>query len=109
MTEPTVRATRYTVSLLPETDINYRIHAVYVEFRGRTIDGDGELWIVEHNSAQLHPDGTWRDHDYYAWPDLESALQAAHVGVYSAVVNGRTAMDVVALNAAAVSPEDGPR
>lgn len=90
---PAVRPTRYAVSLLDETDVNYRVHTVQVEFRGRTLGDHAEIWIVEHNGAQLHPDGTWRDHDYYAWPDLPTALGAAYGGVYSAVVNGRTAVE----------------
>lgn len=86
---PTVRSTRHTVSLLPECDINYRRHAVNVEFRGIGADG-AELWIVENMGAQLHPDGSWRDHDYYAWRDEQEALAAAKAGVHTLRVNTLT-------------------
>lgn len=76
MSELSVRATRYTVSRLPESDINYRRGAIDIEYRGQSLDG-WELWVVLNVGAQLHPDGTWRDHDYYAWPDFDSARDAA--------------------------------
>ncbi len=80
--EPTVRPTRFTVSVLPETDINYRRAAIHIEYRGPRLGG-GELWIVENQGAQLHPDGVWRDHDYFAWPDRFSATDAAVAAIHT--------------------------
>jgi len=92
-----VTTTRYTVSELPETDINYKHAAVHVEYRGQRLGG-GELWVVLNVGAQLHPDGEWREHDYYSWPDAATALDAAKAAIH-------TTWSVIASDALARSKE----
>lgn len=87
--EPTVRTSAYTVSVLPEDDINYKFYAVRVERRGSGV------WIVEHQGAQLHPDGSWRDHDYFSWPDADTALARAREAAPHITVNRRSVTDVL--------------
>lgn len=74
--EPEIRATRFTVSALPETDINYRHAAIHIEYEGRTGTG-GELWSVQNIGAYLWPDGSWRVHEFHAWPNYQRARAAA--------------------------------
>ncbi len=76
MPELSVRPTRYTVSRLPEGDINYRHAAVHIEYEGRS-GRWGELWSVRNVGAYLWPDGSWRDHEFHAWPSYQRAQDAA--------------------------------
>lgn len=79
----TVRTTRYTVSALPETDINYRHAAIHVEYLGRNLRDGTEHWVAVNLGAYLHPDGHWVDHKSYSWPDSDSATAAAQAAIHT--------------------------
>lgn len=81
--QPTVRVTRYTVSVLPESDINYRHGAVHVEYEGRFSGRYGEMWSVRNLGAYLWPDGSWREHEYHAWVGFERARDAAVAAIHT--------------------------
>ena len=53
MAEPTVRVTEYTVSMLPEDDINAGAFDITVAYRGH------DLWAVSRSRRCLGRDGTW--------------------------------------------------
>ena len=52
-----IRTTQYTVSCLPETDVNYRLYAITVEYLP-----DDDNWMVHRNGECLGADGTWDEH-----------------------------------------------
>jgi hypothetical protein len=96
-------ATRYTVSLLPETDINAHVFEITVEYRGH-----GQWAVLRHGWCLGH-DGAW---DYELRPsaredewiaahrfDLDTALRLAKEAAPGVAVNGLTAADVLARNA----------
>ncbi|MER5653487.1 hypothetical protein ABT076_10775 [Streptomyces sp. NPDC002131] len=96
----TVRPTRYTVSVLPEGDINHHIYEVTVEDRG------ADRWAVCWMGECLAADGSWnyeprpssRDDD---WLDnhrftLGTALQLAEQAAPNVLVNGITAGQALA-------------
>lgn len=96
--EPTVQATRYEVSLLPEDDINRRHFTLYVEWRG------DDRWAVTTGFRDcLAADGTWsyeprpseRDDDWIGTHrfDLNTALSMAKTHASNIRVNGHTAVD----------------
>ena len=105
MPEPTVRATRYEVSCLPENFINAEAFALSVEYRGR------EKWAVLDGSHMcLSVDGGWdwesipseREDEWLAEHrfDLDTALQMAKEHAPKVVINGYTIPDVLAMVAA---------
>lgn len=101
--EPTVRPTRYEVSLLPQTDINYPSYVVTVEYRG------AGRWAVTRHHHCLSVDGTWswealpsnRQDEWLAAHrfNQETALHLAREAVWHITVNGHTVHE--ALNHAA--------
>lgn len=98
---PIVRPRAYTVSLLPEDDVNYKHYLVLVEKQDRY------GWTVHDGHCCLNRDGTWNHRDagisVYgrddAWIaahrfDRETALQLAREAAPHVEVNGRTAAQV---------------
>ncbi|MGK5628566.1 hypothetical protein [Streptomyces sp. URMC 123] len=95
---PTVQATRYTVSCLPEDDVNARHYEITVEYRG------GGRWAVTRFSTCLGVDGTWalgikpydRGDDWLDAHrfDLDTALHLAKKAAPSVTVNDVTAADI---------------
>ena len=98
--EPTVRETRYEVSLLPEDNINAHTWMVAVEYRGRG------RWAVLHHGYCLGTDGEWsyesmpsgREDEWLAMHrfDLDTALRLAKEHAPKLTINGMTAADVLA-------------
>lgn len=96
--KPTVTATRYEVSLLPEDDINRPVYTITVESRG-----DGR-WAVCWMRECLATDGTWshepipssRDDAWLANHrfDLDTALRLAREQAPQITVNGMSATEV---------------
>ncbi|MFS4103834.1 hypothetical protein [Streptomyces sp. PD-S100-1] len=97
---PTIRPTRYSVSLLPEHNVNHHVYEVTVEDRG------ADRWAVCWMGDCLAADGTWdreprpsiRDDD---WLDthrftLATALKLAEEAAPHVTVNGITASQVLA-------------
>jgi len=95
----TVRPTRYTVNLLPETDINGHVFEITVEYRGAS------RWAVLRHGQCLGADGAW---DYEMRPsereddwldthrfDLDTALRFAQEQAPLITVNGLTAADAL--------------
>ena len=93
-------ATRYTVNLLPETDINAHVFEITVDYRGHG------LWAVLRHGWCLSTDGSW---DYEVRPseredewiaehrfDLDTALRLAEEAAPGVTVNGLTAADALA-------------
>ncbi|MCW2898794.1 MAG: hypothetical protein JWO67_1059 [Streptosporangiaceae bacterium] len=105
--EPTVRATRYEVSCLPEGNVNARHFTLRVEHRG-----DGR-WCVTDGHNCLGADGTWgyeplpsnRDDDWMKTHrfDLDTAIQLAKDFAPKLTINGLTAADVLARTREAAS------
>jgi hypothetical protein len=96
-------ATTYTVSLLPDDDINHGHYAITVEYRG------DDRWAVMQRRWCLGTDGGWeyemqvseREDDWLAthrFP-LEQALELAKAAAPDVEVNGRTAAEVLARRA----------
>lgn len=99
--QPTAEATTYTVSLLPETSIDYSSFAITVEKRGPA------GWAVLRNRWCLGADGEWefeltpseRADDWIAthrFP-LERALELAKAAAPDVCVNGYTAARLMAV------------
>jgi len=96
--EPTVRATGYEVSLLPEGDINRLSYTISVEYRG------GDRWAVVRHRQCMNAAGEWswesvpseREDEWLAEHrfDLDTALRLAKKAAPHVVVNGHTAVDV---------------
>lgn len=96
----TARATRYTVSALPEDHPDSDMFEIAVEYRG-----DG-LWGVRHLGYSLSATGQWSpgpstDDGREAWFAAhrftkEAALAAAHDAAPKLTVNGFTAAQVLA-------------
>lgn len=97
--EATARATEYTVSCLPEDDIDSQVFGITVQYRG------GGRWAVIHHSSCLGADGTWefgvKEYDRgEAWMDahrfdLDTALALAKAAAPHIVINGHTVTDVL--------------
>lgn len=95
--EPTVQATAYEVSFLPESDINRPYFAITVEYRG------GDRWAVVRHRQCMNAKGEWswesipseREDDWLADHrfDLETALRLAKEAAPMVTVNGRTAIE----------------
>jgi hypothetical protein len=104
-----VRVTEYTVSALPEDDVNSLSFAITVAYRGRG------LWAVTRHKRCLNAEGEWdweplpsdRDDDWLAWHrfDLDVALGLAKEALPRIVVNGMTAADVLARTGGAAKPK----
>lgn len=99
MAEPTVRATEYVVSLLPEDDINAGHYEVTIAWRGH-----GKWAIVHGGRWCLSRSGEWdyemqpssREDDWLAthrW-ELSEALDKAKEVAPGITVNGITAQQV---------------
>lgn len=90
--EPTVHATRYTVSCLGEKHFHF---ALSVEYRG-----EGK-WAVMDGPFGLFADGR-RDWESTVGDrfDLETALRLAREQAPLMTVNGRTVADVLAMEVA---------
>lgn len=107
-----IRPTEYTVSLLPEDDVNHRAFAITVQYRG---GGRWAITLGEH--ACLGRDGTWAPgvKPYGrgdAWLgahrfDRDAAIELAREAAAKVTVNGITAMQAWARTQAAT--EDGAR
>ncbi|MFJ3839429.1 hypothetical protein ACIPY6_28535 [Streptomyces sp. NPDC090054] len=95
--EPTVTATRYEISLLPEGDVNRRTFLLYVEYRGQG------LWAVHDGHGQYDADGEWCAGMSPAGPaenwfgvhrfSLHMALELAKQLAPGITVNGHTAAE----------------
>jgi hypothetical protein len=98
--EATVRPTQYTVSCLPEGDINASVYTITVEYRG------ADRWAVTRHRQCLAVDGTW---DYEMWPseredewlaahrfDIDTALRLAREAAPLITVNGHTVAEALA-------------
>ncbi|MEU9578768.1 hypothetical protein [Streptomyces chilikensis] len=92
--EPTVHATEYQVSCLPDDDINSHLYAITVQY-----GGDNRYAVIRHSMC-LGADGTW-DHGVKEYDrgddwltahrfDLDTALQLAKEQARLITVNGRT-------------------
>lgn len=100
MPNPTVRPTRYEVSLLPEDDVNYPVYALGIEARG------AGRWAVVRHRMCLGVDGEWdwepipseRGDDWLAAHrfDLDTALRLAKQAAPGVTVNGISAAQVLA-------------
>lgn len=100
---PTVSPARYTVSLLPESDVNYRLYVVEVMYWG-----DGHWGVINGaTDTRLGIDGAWADGikpygrgddwlDAHRF-DLDTALRLAQEAAPHVIVNGRTAADAYRL------------
>jgi hypothetical protein len=117
--EPQVRPTTYSVSCIPEDDINARHFTLKVEYRGNG------LWAVTDGGSFLGRNGTWSDG--YSWRDgneepateedfreesegqeawravyrhdLDTALRLAKEAAPHMLVNGHTVADALARRA----------
>lgn len=100
MAEPYVRATRYVVNLLPDSDPHGHVFELTVEWRGN------DQWAVLNGHWCLSADGDW---DYERQPseraddwiathrfDLDTALRLAKEAAPDVTVNGRTAAQALA-------------
>lgn len=95
---PHVQATRYEVSLLPDTDINHLTYVIAVEDRG-----NGRWAVVRHRQC-MNANGEWswesipseREEEWLAEHrfDLDTALRLAKEAAPGVTVNGRTALEV---------------
>lgn len=93
-------ATRYTVNLLPETDINSHVFEITVEYRGNG------RWAVLRHGQCLDQYGVWeyelrpseREEDWIATHrfDLDTALRLAKEAAPGVMVNGLTAAGALA-------------
>lgn len=103
---PIVRPTEYTVSLLPDDDVNHHVFAITVQYRG------GGRWAVTRGEhACLGRDGTWaqgvkpydRGDDWLAAHrfDRETAIELAREAAPAVMVNGITALQAYARTQAA--------
>lgn len=87
--EVIVSITRYTVSVLPADDINYRAFALFVEPTRRG------TWVVTDGLGGFGPNGWWtpgRDSGA-EYADVEDALTLARRLAPDRTVNGHTAVD----------------
>lgn len=101
--EATVRPVRYTVSCLPEDDINGPPFGIDVEYCG------GGRWAVTRLGACLGVDGEWdegvkpygRGDDWLNGHrfDLDTALRLAREAAPNVTVNGYTVADALAMRA----------
>lgn len=106
--KPTVKATHYEVSCLPEENVNARHFTLRVEYRGR------DRWAVTDGHDCLSKDGTWsyesipsnREDDWLAAHrfDLDTALRLAKEAAPKVTVNGYTVADALAMTAARGEP-----
>ena len=97
--EPTVSATQYRVSLLPESVPQSELWDIEVVARGNG------LWAVTHFSRCLAVDGEWdyepspsnREDDWLAEHrfKLDVAIGMAKVVATTITVNGKTAVEVL--------------
>ena len=94
--EPTVRPTRYEVSILPPGHPAYRHHVIGVYYRR-----GADRWTVAHCGYTLDASGVWDDgivertdsqHAAHLH-DLDTALDLARAAAPHVTVNGRTALD----------------
>lgn len=122
---PTVRATTYTVSVLPEDDIEADSWAITVEHR-RPVEGRDQWAVTSRGACYLGTDGVWswgwewgdgtREPEteqewaeYYAvrdawvtahrFDDLDTALRLAREAAPHITVNGLTAAGLLAWRA----------
>ncbi|MFI9344973.1 hypothetical protein ACIG0D_27460 [Streptomyces sp. NPDC052773] len=106
--EPTVQATRYEVSLLPEGDINRLSFTINVEYRG------GDRWAVVRHRQCMNAQGEWswesvpseREDEWLAEHrfDLDTALRLAKQAAPHVVVNGHTAAEAYRRSQSPVVP-----
>lgn len=103
MAEVTVEATRYTVSAVPEGNVNRYHYEIHVEYRGPN------SWAVVRMGFCLGADGEW---DYESIPSerrdewlathrfpLERALELAKAAAPDITVNGWTVAQAIAAGA----------
>jgi hypothetical protein len=96
--EPTVQATGYEVSLLPEGDVNRLSFTINVEYRG------DDRWAIVRHRQCMNAQGEWswesipsgREDDWLAEHrfDLDTALRLAKEQAPKLMVNGMTALSV---------------
>jgi hypothetical protein len=112
--EATARPTRYTVSCLPERDINTHLYEITVTERGghngqirwavcwlgRCLDDQGE-W--DHEPIPSYREDGWLDSHRF---DLDTALRLAKEAARHVEVNGHTVADAYARSQAR-SKENG--
>lgn len=104
MAEPTVQVTEYTVSVLPDEDINRSSYEIKVAYRG------ADRWAVLHRSWCLGRSGEW---SYESMPSGRTdewltehrfteaeALERAKWEAPRITVNGLTAAEIQAWAAA---------
>jgi hypothetical protein len=94
--QPVRTTTAYSLSLLPETHVNYRAYLLTI-----ALDGGG-LWTVTHGAeVYLDADGKWTDafEDHAPTSDhlfpIADALRLAQQALPHVAVNGITAADVI--------------
>ncbi len=81
--EPTVIATRYTVSIIPSEDPSARHFTITVEWRAPTQQGAPWTWAVCHDGSSLTTDGHWEPElpgprsARQRYADLDEALRLA--------------------------------
>ena len=99
--EATVLATEYSISCIPEDDINATVFQVRVQYRGAN-----RYAVIRGGDMCLGADGTWdfgvKEYDRGdAWLDahrfdLDTALRLAKEQARLVTVNGRTVSDCLA-------------
>lgn len=98
--EPTVTVSGYTVSVLPEDNMNHYVWALHVEYVG---NGN---WCVRHVGSCLTKKGDWiwepsnsgKTKTFLKrtrWDNAEDAIAAAKKAAPRVMVNGRTPTDVL--------------
>lgn len=88
-----VSITEYTVTGLPEDDVNRQVWSIQIAWRG-----PGDVWAIVHLSSCYSTEGGWdwepspsnRDDEYKATHrfTLEEAMALAPVAYDSLIVNG---------------------
>lgn len=99
MTDTYATPTQYTVTLVPETDINAPFYEITVDYRGH-----GQWAIVRHKQC-MNGEGEWswesipseREDEWLAEHrfDLDTALRLAKEAAPKVTVNGITAVEAL--------------
>ncbi|MGV2914650.1 hypothetical protein [Streptomyces alfalfae] len=100
--EATVQAVEYTVSCVPEDDIDGHLFGIRVQYRGQ-----GRYAVIRSADMCLGTDGTWdygvKEYDRGdAWLDahrfdLDTALRLAKAQAPLVTINGHTVTDAIAM------------
>ncbi|MEU6054278.1 hypothetical protein ABZ829_28135 [Streptomyces xanthochromogenes] len=111
--EPTVRAVEYTVSCVPEDNLDSHSFELRVQYRGA-----GQYAVIRHGHSCLGADGTWdqgikpygRGDEWLAAHrfDLDTALRLAKAAAPHVTVNGFTVTDALAMQQKRAERDGGP-